>query len=151
MRKEESGRSLVEIVGVLAIGAIMIASAFSIYKSIDNRQTRLIASETLKDVAAKTKTLYEFSGYENVSVPKLKTDGVLSSTDAPIGGGWKISGVKEDGVFPKFKIEIEKLDYDDCNYFAVKKSDWAIGKEVNGSADGKCKETKENKVAFIAK
>lgn len=151
MRKEESGRSLVEIIGVLAIGAIMIASAYSIYRAIENRQARLIASETLKDVATKTRTLYEFSGYENVSVSQLKSDGVLSNTNTPIGGGWNIKGIKEDGEFLKFQIELEKLSYDDCNYFAVKKSDWAIGKKINGSDDGKCKNSNENKIIFIAK
>ena len=154
MRKEESGRSLIEIIGVLAIGAIMIASAYSIYKSIDNRQTRLIATETLKDVATKTKTLYEFSGYENVSVAQLQTDGVMSNTDTPIGGSWEIKGIKDDNEYSKFQIEIKKLNYDDCNYLAVKKTDWAIGKKVNGSNNGNCLTNpvnNQNTITFIVK
>ena len=131
--KEESGRSLVEIIGVLAIGAIMIASAYSIYQSINSRQTRLIASETLKDVAAKTKTLYEFSGYGNVNLSQLQTDGVLTNTNPPIGGGWSIASA-DDG--DAFIITLKQLSYDDCEYFAVKKSDWAKEKKINNKKVG---------------
>ena len=133
--KEESGRSLVEIIGVLAIGAIMIASAYSIYQSINNRQTRLIASETLKDVAAKTKTLYEFSGYGNVKLAQLQTDGVLTNTNPPIGGAWDIKSADGGAAFT---ITLKKLSYDDCEYFAIKKTDWAKKKEINGSTTGTC-------------
>ena len=136
--KEESGRSLVEIIGVLAIGAIMIASAYSIYQSINSRQTRLIASETLKDVAAKTKTLYEFSGYGDLTatggLDKLVTDCVLTNTNPPIGGGWSIASA--DGG-DAFIITLKQLSYDDCEYFAVKKSDWAKEKKIN-SDGGTC-------------
>lgn len=146
--KEESGRSLVEIIGVLAIGAIMIASAYSIYQSINNRQTRLIASETLKDVAAKTKTLYEFSGYGNVNLSQLQTDGVLTNTNPPIGGAWEIKATS-DGT--AFTITLKQLSYDDCEYFAVKKSDWAKEKKINGSTTGTCAKKPtgdKNMVAF---
>ena len=143
--KEESGRSLVEIIGVLAIGAIMIASAYSIYQSINSRQTRLIASETLKDVAKKTKTLYEFSGYGNVSLSQLQTDGVLTNTNPPIGKDWHIASA--DGG-DAFIITLKKLSYDDCEYFAIKKTDWAKEKTVNGAVNGSCSNNDENKVDF---
>ena len=149
--KEESGRSLVEIIGVLAIGAIMIASAYSIYQSINNRQTRLIASETLKDVAAKTKTLYEFSGYGNVNLSQLQTDGVLTNTNPPIGGAWEI---KTTSGGTAFTITLKQLSYDDCEYFAVKKSDWAKEKKINNkkvSDGGTCAKKPtgdKNMVAF---
>jgi hypothetical protein len=48
--KEQSGRSLIEIVGVLAIGVIMIASAYNMYRSIDQRQKRMIAYEDVKEI-----------------------------------------------------------------------------------------------------
>ena len=56
--KEQSGRSLIEIIGVLAIGTIMIVAAYRVYNTIDQRQKRMIASDTLEDVAKKTKLLY---------------------------------------------------------------------------------------------
>ena len=55
--REESGRSLIEIIGVLAIGAIMVSAAFSMYKTSNQRQKRLIATETMRDIVTKTKTL----------------------------------------------------------------------------------------------
>jgi len=156
MKNQESGRSLIEIIGVLAIGAIMIASAYAIYQSIENRQTRLIASETLKDVAKKTKTLYEFSGYKDVSITQLVTDGALTNSDAPIGTNWSISGIDNNDntcttndVCSRFKITISGLSKDDCNYFATKKTDdWATdGKTIsnNACADG------NNTITFTVK
>ena len=87
--KEESGRSLIEIVGVLAIGVIMIAAAYNMYKTIDQRQKRMVAYEDVKEVARKTKILYEYSGYDNVSINKLVSAEALSSNKAPIGS-WSL-------------------------------------------------------------
>ena len=83
--REESGRSLIEIIGVLAIGAIMVAGTYAIYNSTNQKQKRLIASETMKDIATKTKTLLEYSGYQNVSVDFLIEAGALNNDKAPAG------------------------------------------------------------------
>ena len=53
--REQSGRSLIEIIGVLAIGAIMVSATYSIYHSTNEKQKRFVASETLKDIAKNTK------------------------------------------------------------------------------------------------
>jgi Tfp pilus assembly protein PilE len=120
--KEQSGRSLIEIVGVLAIGVIMIASAYNMYRSIDQRQKRMIAYEDVKEVARKTKILYEYSGYDGLSVSKLVSAGALSSSNAPIGS-WTISSHNEN---KEFKITLSNLTRNECKYFATKKSsDWA--------------------------
>jgi Tfp pilus assembly protein PilE len=149
--KEESGRSLIEIVGVLAIGTIMIAAAYSIYRSIDNRQKRLIASETIKETAQNIKTMYEFVNppyvTANITPAQLVADGALAKADTPIGTGWSIAGYNSN---TQFKIKIEGLSYDDCNYFAVKKADWADKILVNGSEDGNCNNNNSNIIEFIA-
>ena len=64
--REDSGRSLIEIIGVLAIGAVMMAATYSIYHSTNEKQKRFVASETLKDIVQKTKTLLEYTFEKNV-------------------------------------------------------------------------------------
>ena len=108
--REQSGRSLIEIIGVLAISGIMVSAVFSMYQSISNRQKRMIASENLKEVATKTKTLLEYSGYQPVSVDFLVESGALNNTKAPIGSeDWSVTssiGAKNNGFSPKSKVPI---------------------------------------------
>lgn len=144
--KQESGRSMIEIVGVLAIGLVMIVSAYNMYKSIDQRQKRLVASEAIEDVAKKTKILYEYSDYKNVSLTALRDKGAISDTRAPIGTSWSVA--KNGSNTKEFLITLNGLTFDECEYFVIKKADWAKGKIINGSKDGKCN-SNSNVFAFI--
>lgn len=138
---EQSGRSLIEIVGVLAIGVIMISAAYSMYRSINNRQKRMIAYETVKEVVTKTKTLMEYTGYKDVTFAALKTAGAISDTATPIGSSWTIGSINDN---KQFKITLTGLSYDECKYFALKKTDWA-----NVTADCKTNQTNST-VSFTA-
>lgn len=145
--REESGRSLIEIVGVLAIGVAMIVAGYAMYKTIDQRQKRLVASETIEDVAKKVKILYEYAGYpEDDCLNALVDAGALENKKAPIGSGWSI---KQYGDATQFQIEITGLTYDECSYFKIKKADWAQEVYVNGKS-GECKKDSNNKIQFIA-
>ena len=143
--KEESGRSLIEIVGILAIGVIMIAATYNMYKTIDQRQKRMIAYEDVKEVARKTKILYEYSGYQNVSIANLHSKGAVSSEKAPIGS-WTLESVAGG---EKFKITLSNLSYGECKYFATKKSDdWSIATENTFNCN---KSSSNNTVSFFVK
>ncbi len=150
--KEQSGRSLIEIIGVLAIGALMISATFTMYRSANQRQKRLIASETLKDIATKTKTLLEYSGYQPVSIDYLIESGALNNDKAPIGDAdWSVTS-SIDGT--EFSINLTGISFDDCAYFVTKKFDWAVKVTVNGyeSGDGAlCMKTGDNKISFFVK
>ena len=70
--KYESGRSLIEIIGVLAITAVMTAAAVGIYNSIRHNQKNTIAAAELRELAKNTKLLMEMRGdYTGVSVDYL--------------------------------------------------------------------------------
>ncbi len=150
--REQSGRSLIEIIGVLAIGGFMIAASYGVYHSINAKQQRLIASETIKDIASKTQTLLQYSGYQNVSVDFLIESGALSNNKAPIGGqNWSITS-NVDGS--EFSINLVDLSFDECAYFTTKKFDWAESIKINGydSANSSfCLKTGENTVSFFVK
>lgn len=150
--REQSGRSLIEIIGVLAISGIMVSAVFSMYQSISNRQKRMIASENLKEVATKTKTLLEYSGYQPVSVDFLVESGALNNTKSPIGSeDWSVTS-SIDGS--EFSINVNNLTYEECTYFTTKKLDWTYRISVNGyenDAASFCLKTGENKLSFFVK
>ena len=149
--REESGRSLIEIIGVLAIGAIMVSAAFSMYKTSNQRQKRLIATETMRDIVTKTKTLLEYSGYQPVSVDFLIEAGALTNNKQPIGTkDWSVTS-SVDGS--EFSINLTGLSFDDCAYFTTKKFDWSHRIIVNGydSADSSfCMKSGDNIISFFA-
>ena len=149
--REESGRSLIEIIGVLAIGAIMISGTYAIYNSTNQKQKRLIASSNLENIATKTKTLLEYSGYQNVSVDFLIESGAISNDKAPAGGkGWSVTG-SVDGS--EFSINLVDLTFDECVYFATKKLNWVTRIQINGLGSGDtsyCLKTGENTMSFFA-
>lgn len=150
--REQSGRSLIEIIGVLAIGAIMVSATYSIYHATNAKQKRFVASETLKDIAQKTKILLEHVGYKPVSVAYLVESGALENDKSPIGGNnWSITS-NYDGT--EFSINLTQLSFDECAYFTTKQFDWATKISVNGydSSDGSfCMKSGENTISLFAK
>ena len=149
--REESGRSLIEIIGVLAIGAIMISATYAMYHSANQKQKRLVASEELRDIAQKTKTLLQYSGYGPVSVDYLIEAGAISNDRAPAGGDrWSVTS-NFDGT--EFSINLTGLSFDECAYFTTKKFDWSHRLSVNGlmaSDSSFCMKSGENKISFFA-
>ena len=148
--REESGRSLIEIIGVLAIGAIMISATYSFYHSTNEKQKRFVASETLKDIAQKTKTLLEYTGYTPVSVNYLVESGAIENDKSPLGGNdWSITS-NFDGT--EFAINLVELSFDECAYFTTKKFNWVTKISVNGydsSDSAYCMKSGDNKISFI--
>ena len=126
--REESGRSLLEIIGVLAIGVIMIVAAYGMYKTIDTRQKRLIAFEKIAEVAKKTKILYGYSGYQNASIENLVAKGAISDARPPVGKSWQIHSPKTG---TSFAIVIKDVPNGDCKYLQMKQADWI--KQIRGS------------------
>lgn len=150
--REQSGRSLIEVVGVLAIGAIMISATYAMYHSANQKQKRLIASEELKDIAQKTKTLLGYSTYLPVSIDYLIESGVINSDKAPAGGdNWSVTS-NFDGT--EFSINLVDLSFEECAYFTTKKFDWATDINVNSytSSDSSyCMKSGGNTISFIVK
>lgn len=149
--REQSGRSLIEIIGVLTIGAIMISATYSVYHSTNEKQKRFVATETLKDIAQKTKTLLEYTGYTPVSVNYLIESGALNNDKSPLGGNdWSITS-NVDGT--EFSINLTQLSFDECAYFTTKKIDWVTKITVNGydsSDSAYCLKSGDNRISFFA-
>ena len=149
--KQESGRSLIEVIGVLAVTGLMTVSVLGLYNMIRKNQVRTLADKSLEDIARDTKLLMEMRGsYEGVSVEYLKNNGALESERAPIGGDdWSVVS-SADGK--SFSITLVDLTTADCNYFTVSKPKWASAILVNGFESGltdNCFNTDTNQISFI--
>ena len=127
----ESGRSLIEMLAVLAIGAVMTAAAYGTYNMLRTNQTRNLALNEMEQIARNTKILLETRGdYNGVSVDYLIKAGAITNPDAPIGDEtWSITS-SVDGK--TFSINLTNLTHSDCSYFATKKISWAKSVSVNG-------------------
>ena len=149
--KQESGRSLIEIIGVLAIGAIMVVAAFKMYGQIRATQIRTIASTELEQLAKNVKLLVGArESYAGLSVDYLVKAGALKSTHAPIGNDdWSVSPSFDE---KSFSINLLGLTADECAYFSVKKQQWATAVLINGyepNGASSCFSTSTNQVSFI--
>lgn len=149
--KFESGRSLIEVIGVMAIAGVMTVSALGVYNMLRANQARSIASMELKQIAENTKLLLEMRGsYNGISVNYLIKAGALKSDVAPLGGdGWSVTP-GFDGL--TFSINLVDLTNGECNYFASKKPTWVKTLLINGfEADisSNCFDSDTNQVSFV--
>ena len=150
--KTESGRSLIEIIGVIAIGAVMTVAAVKMYNTMRNNHTRTVAESQIKQIATDVKLLLETRGnYSDVSVNYLIKAGALKTDQAPIGGdNWSINS-SADGL--SFSINLTELTQGECAYFSSAVPKWAQSIIVNGFELGdnsdKCFSTPTNQISFI--
>jgi hypothetical protein len=151
--RTESGRSLIEMIGVLAITGVMTASAIAIYNSIRHNQHNTIAAATLREVAKNANLLMGMRGdYTGISVDYLIKAGALTSEVPPIGRAWSIDVGAADTT--TFEIKLQGLSHGECDFFAAAVPAWAQEMFVNGVASTEyvqCISASENNITFVAK
>lgn len=140
-----------EIIGIMAIGAIMTAGAIATYNMMHNNQVRTIASADLAAVVRDTRMLMGMRGdYNGLSIDYLIKAGALKSDKSPIGGAWSI-GPSVDGK--TFEITLNDLSVGECDYFITATPTWAHQVMINGaiadSTANSCFSTRTNKIVFI--
>lgn len=150
--RTESGRSLIEVIGVLAVAGVMSAASIALYGVIRRNQAHTIAAAELEQIVSNTRLLMGMRGtYEGVSVGYLIKSGALKSDSAPIGGNnWSIES-STDGAF--FVINLTDLSEGDCAYFATAVPTWASSILVNGyetEPSSHCFSGGSNQVSLIA-
>ena len=150
--QQELGRSLIEMLGVLAIGAVMTVGAYKTYGALRASQVRNLAISEMEQVARNTKILLEMRGdYSDVSVEYLIKAGAITNEKTPMGTDWYIAP-SVDGK--EFSINLVNISNSDCAYLATKKLDWVksvtINKITTAGAES-CISGNRNMVSIIAK
>jgi Tfp pilus assembly protein PilE len=152
-RCAQSGRSLIEMLGVIAIAGVMAAGAIKMYDVVRTRQTRMIATEEMKAIATNTKLLYAArQDYFGISSEYLIKAGAIKNDKSPLPGT-EFSVITESGA-DAFALRFEGVDFKTCAWLAVAKFDWADIVSVNGykeSAGTYCKKVEKNEVSVWVK
>jgi len=150
----ERGASMIEMMGVLALGAIMVAATFAIYRTTHTRIVRMGVSADLTDLANNAKTLFAARGsYTGISVGYLIKAGALKTERAPaIASGLSVQPEAEG---KQFSINLTGLKYNDCVWLTTQKFDFADAVYANdmreGNASDNCASGNQNKVSIFVK
>lgn len=148
---DQSGRSLIELIGVIAIGGVMTAAAIATYSTLRTNQTRTIALAEIRELVRNVKILMEPRGtYDGVSVSYLIKAGALSNNAAPIGdASWSVVPTT-DGA--GFAINLNGLSNGECVYMVASAASIPARVNVNGFTDGNddnCFSSATNQVSLV--
>ncbi|MCL1785531.1 MAG: hypothetical protein FWG39_00040 [Alphaproteobacteria bacterium] len=148
----QSGRSLIETIGALAIGGVLVAITLQVYQTVSTRQSRMLAGEELREIARGARILFAGrNGFDGISVHYMVKMGALK-TDVPPRMATRMELSPEplgDGFF----ITLSGLNFSDCAWLSSQHFDWAADVITNDSfsdpAAENCKNDRENKVAIL--
>jgi len=128
-----SGRSLIEMLGVMAIGMVMTVATFSGIQRLRSNMNRQSAIEEVNRLATEARTLYAGGrGFDRSLQANLM--GVMNMQGTtmpnPFGGEFRISMLGSGDTSRYFKITITGLSQADCIYFAT--VNWYDARDLNG-------------------
>lgn len=149
--RQESGRSLIEIMGALVIAGVMAAASLTVYNNIRANQKRTIAVSQLRQIAQNTKLLVSHTNdYSVVSVDYLIKSGALKNNQPPIGTtDWTITSTSDN---LGFSINLTCLTKSECEFFTTVKLDFVYSRTINGYENGDenhCLSTANNKISLF--
>ena len=134
-KKHESGRSMIEMVGVLAVMGLITAAAFVLITSAMRSQKLSRADDDISALAAGIRLLYNntdsFEGLQSANV--LKVLG-FDTVKAPYGGGnYTVAAAKQTNDNDRFTISFDAGDATTCA--GLEGRTWANGGKAkcNGS------------------
>ena len=149
--KTESGRSLIEMLGVLAITGMMTAGAIWLFTYMYGDTRMHVAMSNLARIAQQAQNLKHnyYQTYANVSIDKLIADGsdVVKDRSAPIGGpDWSIEPMPGNDTL--LTINLTGLSQSECEYIMSADTPWAAQVVINGTVNT-CYSSSTNNVSFI--
>ncbi len=149
--KQESGRSMVEMLGVMAImGLITVAAVSAITYGLKQQKRSAVNDEVMQIVMGVRQMLGQYPDFSNISPDIFGAIGM--SDKNPFGGTYSLAVNSADNT--QFIVAINGLAKSDCEYF--KTSAWADSVEYKttdgkvGGATGTCEdETGQNTIEII--
>ncbi len=129
LRKNDSGRSIVEMLGVLAIMGVITVMGIQGYSQAIGKINRNNLVEDITRIAQEVRGLYAgrssynekdgadgSAGYNIGTNLLAKMNYKLSS---PYGGDYKIESFGTTGKNPGFSVSVENVPVEDCLYFTT--------------------------------
>ncbi len=124
LRKNDSGRSIVEMLGVLAIMGVITVMGISGYSSAVGKMNRNSVNEAVVKLAQETRSLFAgqdnyCDGDQNCTAVSLDTKltNMGNKLDNPYGTKYKIYGKGKTGANPRFYVLIPGVPLADCTQF----------------------------------
>lgn len=149
--KQELGRSMIEMMGVLAImGVITVAAIAGINSAMNMQKRNTVNDEVLQMVAQVRQTFSEYDDFSNINNATI-FGAIGMSNQNPYGGAYEISVNPSNSR--QFVISITGLSKSDCEYFVTKGWDGSVGYEMSGrtqsGASGDCTSSGDQNVVQI--
>ncbi len=141
--RQESGRSMIEMLGVLAIMGVITVGAIGMISTAMRTQKRsTVNDEVIQIVTGVRQLLGEFDDYSHINNATIFGAMGMSSKN-PYGGTYELS---VDSANPRqFIVSITGLAQSDCEYFVTKAWTDSVGYQMSGGksggANGKCTAT----------
>ena len=128
--RQESGRSMIEMMGVLAImGVITVGAIAAISSAMKMQKRNEVNDEVLQMVTQVRQMFTEYDDYSNINNATIF--GAIGMTNKiPYGGTYEIA-VNPSNT-RQFVVSITGLSQSDCEYFVTKGWDGSVGYELSG-------------------
>ena len=148
--RQESGRSMIEMIGVLAIMMALTATAVATYNYAMNMQKRNTVYENVSNIVTGVRELLkgydDFSNIDNATIFAAMS----MSNKNPFGGIYELS---VDPVDPRqFIVSINGLSKSDCEALTTKAWTDSVGyissNHKESGATGNCIDSKTNTVSI---
>ncbi|MDR0967250.1 MAG: hypothetical protein LBL75_00220 [Rickettsiales bacterium] len=130
LNKQESGRSMIEMLGVLAIMGVITVGAITMISAAMSSQKRTTIQDDVSQIITGVRMIFgeydDFSGLNNDTVFAA----ISLSNKNPYGGTYSLSVNPAD--MRQFILTITGLKTSDCEYFKVKAWSDSVGYRDSG-------------------
>ena len=134
-RQQQFGRSMIEIIGVLAIMGLMTVASFALIRNGTATQKRNTVIDDVSKIVTGIRSLY--ADYDNLST--LDGEGALDAIAVDEKGPYEDSSysvAKDSSDNTRFVVTISGLPKRDCTVLAAKKWSDSVGKSSNCGSGG---------------
>jgi hypothetical protein len=128
-----SGRSLIEMLGVMAIGMVMTVAAFSGIQRLRSSMNRQQVIEDVNRFVSEIRGLYAgHRGYDRALQANIMGSMNMqgSAIPNPLGGEYRIRMLGSSEPARNFKVTITGLSQSDCIHFAMRH--WPDARDLQG-------------------
>lgn len=149
--RQESGRSMIEMLGVLAIMGVITVGAIGMISTAMRTQKRNAVNDEVIQMVTQVRTLLgEYDDYSHINNSTIFN--VIGMTNQnPYGGTYALA--VDPSNSRQFVVTISGLSQSDCEYFATKAWSDSVGytnsNGKNSGATGNCKNGANNNAVEI--
>ncbi len=132
--RQESGRSMIEMLGVLAIMGVITVSAIGMISTAMRTQKRAAVNEEVVQMVTQVRALLgEYDDYSHINNATI-FGAIGMSNKNPYGGTYELS--VDPSNSRQFIVSITGLGQSDCEYLVTKAWSDSVGYQTSGHRQG---------------